>query len=214
MICPSTREWMMNKIDTCVFDVDGVLFKSIETICNIYTLRYHDHPDYIEPIPEQCTDWEMRNILPLLKEGEMEEMFASDDFFDMVVINKDMQSLIHRIHNDGYRVIFCSVGNVKNTRKKLKVLSKLFPYASYLPIVSEWDYPKWMKVDKIMINMHGCAFVDDSSSNLHMSNASVKILFNEYGRFDCSWNKDWVGLKSSDVRSLMDTIYWAFNKEA
>jgi len=193
----------MSKIDRVIFDFDGCIGSSGDAICQLYNLMYHDHPDFEDAKFENCKQYDMTDVCPLLNAERIEKLFASSDFWDYFVMFDGIKELIDELYNDGYDILFASRGTSNNIRHKTRYLTKHFPYATQIPLIGKWD----KKISKSMINMENSIFIDDSVDNLFDSDATEKILFNEHGNFNLEWNKGWGEASASTINELRMHIY-------
>lgn len=183
-----------------IMDFDSVLVDSIQSFIDCYRLKYHRHKDYIEPDLSKMYKWDFSDICGLLKSWESEAIFESDEFWEMLTINKGAQKFMQK-HRD--KTIICSNGTMKNMQKKLKFLDKHFNGIAVLPQVKSMENS--LKLGKSIVNMENAIFIDDNVFNLKSSNAKYEICFADRG-VGYEWNEGYYGRVVQNFEELDKTV--------
>lgn len=170
-----------------VFDVDNVLYDSIETCIGAYIEGRIAYDENISiPSSEDCYQFNMKDIMPDLGKKELEDIFDSDYFFDNIVLVEGMTELINRLHDSGHEIIFCTFGKPLNVCKKIMDLKNRFPFCKVAPLVDEWGKDS---LSKDFFNMSDVetVFIDDQDKYVNASNAKYTIKFTHLD-FSREWN--------------------------
>ena len=162
---------------TLYLDVDDTIIKSSETIIDILNARNNTHKSI-----NDLSDWGYRSICPTLNFDTLNEIFASEEFFDRVKIDPEFQRF-YKKHKRDFNFVFVSKGVPLNIKRKEKFLKKNFPRSKFIscPITEEQNF------DKSHINMTNGIQIDDRFDCLATTTANVKILYKQ-GK-DYSWNQ-------------------------
>lgn len=163
-------------------DVDDVILKSCEAVVEILNKRYN-----INPLKkaEEVKDWSFKSIVSTLKEGEIDEIFVSEEFWNIVKFNPFFYKLI--INSKIYKnfvIVFVTHGDIDNLTIKKQCLfgfvqsiisSQIMPndYCDMNFIYLGTDKPKEL------IDMSQGIQVDDNVKNF-TGNAILKILLKNY----------------------------------
>ena len=175
---------MIKKI---IIDLDGVVFDTIQVICDLYNRDHIMYKDFKVVMPSEIKTWDFTE-LSLESPEYIDKYFNMPRFFSSLVLMNGAEWIINKLYNEGFKIIFCSSGSYPNLQLKRMWISKHFPQAEFIPVEMP-TYP-----DKSHINMSGAIYIEDCHSNLITSNADIKICFGE----TYSWNENWDGKRCRD----------------
>lgn len=181
----------MNKIPLFL-DFDEVLSDSIIGFCQVYSEKYNTNTDYT-----QLKQYNFKDICPLLKEGEVQDIFNSDRFWEILQLKDGCFDVLNKKENiERFEYILVSIGCPKNLYKKAKYVIKHLPMIKQMILLTNEDN----QMNKQWVNMSGGGiFIDDHIDNLLSSNAKHKICFKEKSY---PWNKEWKGAIVSDWKNI------------
>lgn len=162
-----------------ILDFDGVLADSVLGICEAFGKIRNKTYD-----PLKVKTWNFKDIIDNVTDKQVNRMFSNVLFWDAL---KPIKGSVDFVNKYKDRIIICSIGDTYNQINKLAWIEKTFGKVNLLPVVTDFSDPTF---NKSLINMEGCIFIEDSIKNLDISNASHKILFNNYDLWDCEWNLD------------------------
>lgn len=185
MIINNIEEFIKeNNITTIYLDIDGVLFASCQACVDI--LNEMQGTDFNG---SDVLSWDFKNICPTITDKDVEEMFASDNFFQRVQWIKGALDFV-KLHRDNIII-------VTHSATDNFIMKRMF-FDNYgledIPII-----PIPLSVSKSVINMRNTTkgkslFIDDSTMNLLVSNANYTIQFREYeDEKERPWQKHWYG---------------------
>ena len=187
----------MNKI---ILDVDGVIIDSILAVTKYYeTVECVARGTYNQ---RDVKVWNFHDVIPHATNESIETIFDSQFFWVNVELIDGVREFI-----DKYRehIILCSIGSVKNQIHKINWLTNVLGDLDFLPVITNMsEHPK--RINKHFIDMKDCIYIEDSAKHLDDSNASVKILFNNYGNFDAEWAKSDIDYMKCTAWSEVDKI--------
>lgn len=173
----------MNK-QKLFIDFDSTIIHSIKAYCDTYNLALRYHPEFKEAKWWLVEKWDLKDQCPLVK--SVEDIFASEIFFDYAdFINDNTKEIIEKLC-DKYDVITCSIGTIRNIQLKLDWLNDNIPCIKNHIMLVKYG----CTMNKETVNMQDSIFIDDVKSNLDSSNANIKICFGD--TYD--WNKDFNGI--------------------
>jgi 5'(3')-deoxyribonucleotidase len=166
-----------------VFDFDDTLVKSSEEIIRQINNKYN-----LNKTINDLTDWNYSSIYKELKETEVLDLYASQEFFDNVKLNNGAKEFIDKFHSV-YKFVVCSKGTKLNLEKKERFCDKLFENYDYEFIGLEFNNEKDTKqLNKSCIDFSDCLFcLDDNVSSLTSINTPKKVLIKNYHEFP--WNE-------------------------
>lgn len=190
----------MNKIPLFL-DFDEVLADSIPAFVQVYNERYNANADHT-----QLRQYDFKDICPLLKEGEVKDIFGCDRFWELLKLKKDCYNVLNKKENiERFDYILVSIGSPRNLYKKSKYVSEHLPMIEQMILITN----KHSKMNKQWVNMENSIFIDDHIDNLNSSNATYRICFKEKW---LPWNDGWYGSTVSNWSELnryLDDI-WKF----
>lgn len=161
-------------------DFDGVITHSCQAIVDILNLR--NKTNYKG---SDVFSWNFKEIDNTLTDKQVEELFNSQWFFENL---KPIDGVIDFIKEFKDKVIIVTKSSVRNFNYKIQWLKQ---YGINVPVI-----PIPLELEKDMINMKNCIFIDDCSKNLYSSNAHLRIQFREYKdnkNNQREWIKNWNG---------------------
>lgn len=171
-------------------DIDGVLMKSCQAICDIVG----------KGNGEDILSWDFKEIGLNIKDAD--KLFESKVFFDNVKLVDGAKEFLEKYRES---IIIVTKGGVDNCKYKREFFNNIG--FSDIPIIC---IP--INVSKGIINMDNSIFIDDSTINLKESNATFKIQFREYKDDKIrEWQKDWDGDIYYDFTSMYSIIDYILN---
>lgn len=163
-----------------ILDFDNCIADSIDAIVKAFNIV--DCTDYGDS--KLVRKWNMNDLIPRADDKSIEQMFNSHLFWNNLKLYDGVLEFFEKYQD---RIIICSIGSIENQVKKLQWIHSKLGRVDMLPVITDMcTHPK--SIDKSYIDMSDCIYVDDSLSNLLMSNAKCKVLYSDRG-FDCEWNK-------------------------
>jgi len=184
-------------------DFDSTLVDSVDAFIKVYIDRYKNTEGFVYPNVDTLRQWDFRDICPLLKRGEVQDIFSNKEFFQYLKPFRNTVEVLNK-YKDKYEMCIVTIGTLKNLSHKAEYIEKYFPMVHNTILINNTG----CKMDKSMIKMKGTdecpsVFIDDHGDNLKSSNADIKIV---YGKaYD--WNKDIVKLRAYnwlEVDRLLD----------
>lgn len=187
-----------NRIKHIYIDIDGVLWHSCSAVVSILNSLYKCKTDKGSDV----LTWNFEEVVDGVKltPKDIEEIFASDAFFNRVKWIDGAKDFLGANHNANIKLV--TKGTCENIAKKRKVISSLFDYYSnYDNIIG-----LGLNESKGFVDMgDDSLFIDDCVDNLKVSNARYKVLFCEYDDDkDREWQLDWHGLRMYDWNNIYD----------
>ena len=178
------KERRINKI---FLDIDGVVLHSCEAMAKILNKVYNKNVS-----GQDILSWNFKEVEEHIDDSVLEYLFTTDAFFDIVEPIEGAIEFIKSCPENS--IVFVTKGRWQNFIGKEKLFEKLG--IGNIPMIG---LP--MNVDKDIINMNlydndveRSLFIDDSTRNLVMSNATYKIQFREYkDDKEREWQKNWNG---------------------
>lgn len=171
----------MNKLNLFM-DFDEVLVDSIRSILLILNPRYGT--DFK---PDDCTQWDFRDLFPDITPDEVEKCFESDEFWGTLrfkTVGQNVLDFLDKLKSY-YNIVIVSKGTETNLKKKRQWLIDNMPIPySFIPIGLDGS--------KGDIDMAGGVHIDDNQYYLNESNATYKILFYN-ATCETDWNNEWGG---------------------
>lgn len=188
-----------------IVDFDSTLVNSIKAFCHVYNTIY---------IPKGYPYANWRNVqkwnfvdecvafLDIAKEeGEhrvteiVNEIFSSDDFFNALEFYPNAKETMQFLHENDIDNTICTFGTAENVAKKVIFIKKHLPFANIIPIVQISNIFK--SLNKSIVNMENCVFIDDRADNVITSNADISICYIHEGR-TYPWNEGFKGLTATE----------------
>lgn len=149
-------------------DIDDTTLRSSEAVVKILNKRYGTNQDV-----KNLKDWSYRSLFHDVTIGEIERVYESDEFFEIVEWDKAFIDF-YQNNKDDFELHFISAGSKTNLDKKEAMIKEMFPGAKLVRCpVYDAD---GSCIKKSIFNMHGAIQVDDRTDNLVDTNAKIKIL--------------------------------------
>jgi len=161
-------------------DFDGTIVNSRKAYCDVYSQLYSECEHYEHPSWRDVTEWDLSKMCPLSRE----DLFDHDLLFYYLEFMNGAKSKLEKLSTD-FDIIICTIGTYDNISKKSQWIKNHLPYIKKTIFINHGRN----HMDKSIIDMSGGIIIDDVSSNLHNSNAEIKICFGD----EFEWNKDWLG---------------------
>jgi hypothetical protein len=179
-------------------DCDGVILDSIGIVCAILSKR--DNTFYN---PKLVKTWNMDNIIPYSNSEVMNEIFNSQEFWDMAddyILEGAKEFILKNIES----CVICSLGTITNQIFKLDFIRRNFGEVDCLPIITNVSHHP-LTIDKSYIKMgNGDLLIEDSYKNILMCQAEYNILFNNYSNWKSQWSHDWDADKTQQYYDYTD----------
>lgn len=182
----------MVKIKGLALDFDEVMVETIDAIVSIINEDYNLNAD-----PKNVNKWNFEDVFPNVPIDKINEAFEDKRFFERVKLKSNLIETLSVI-NKNYPIIIVTAGTRKNLILKQMFVSKKI---NSIGITTKFFGFIHGIEDKSDIDLTGFLFVDDNQNNLKISNASVKILFEN--RKDADWNNNWNGLRIKDISEIL-----------
>lgn len=158
-------------------DFDNTLVESNKRIIEILNKRYG-----LSKTESDLKDYYYTSIYNKVTKEEIENIFASDEFFEGL----EFKPLAHELFNkykDKYEIIITTKGNSYNLElKEAWIRNNLDKDVSFIGLTGNSH-------DKSSVNMDGGIQIDDNSNCLK-TNASVKILYRDNHGYP--WQKKYI----------------------
>lgn len=154
------------KKETIYCDIDDVVLLSSQTVIDIMNKRYKIEPPKTF---NDCKDWGYRSIYKGITAEEIEGIYDSDEFFQLVRINSEFLFLLKRPYIKEYNLCFVSKGTRGNIQKKQEFLSRHFPKLDY-------TFIGLINGVKEIIDMSDGLQIDDNYKYMEHTNARYKFL--------------------------------------
>lgn len=182
----------MNIIKNNLFlDFDGTLVDSVKSFTQVYSDRYKNHSQYIKPNLSLIKKWNFSDQCPLLQNDEVEDIFASSNFFDCLEPFSNTIKILEKL-KDEYNITIISIGTYNNISLKSLYIAKTFPFIdNFIGIVNKGVIMN-KSIIKGLINPNILnVFLDDNANNLFSIQDSSLVRFC-YGALKTEWNEKWI----------------------
>jgi len=169
-------------------DFDNTIVNSTKAFCDIYNLRYYNHPNFIKADWEKSYLYNFEDVCPLLKtKEEVENIFCSETFFrSLEFIDNNTIDVIAELNNK-YQIIITSIGWPLNISLKSLWIENELPMIKEFILINNGD----CSMDKGIIDMSKGVILDDVESNLISSNADLKVCFGYRHDKNENWQGEW-----------------------
>lgn len=143
--------------------------------------------DSSKKVPEDTPSyfWSFKDLFPETHMRYIDILFNSELLFDNMELFPNVYNVLKDLHEKGVQIYICTIGSYKNIKLKLDWLHEHLPFVEVIPIAQNN-----IVMDKAIINMTDCVFIDDNTDCLNSSNADVKILYRNDG-YITEKNKVW-----------------------
>ena len=174
----------MNYKPNIVLDFDDTLVKSSEAIIKILNKKFG-----LNKTVADSKDWNFRSINRNLTEQDINNLFATKEFFNTVQWNENALNFLQKFKEE-YNYIICSKGTKQNLELKEKFLEielKEKFQIDYEFIGLEFINQK-SSLNKGDINFSQCLFcIDDNTEAIESINTPIKFLIKNYT--NTNWNQ-------------------------
>lgn len=186
---------------TVYLDVDDTVLQSSEAIIKILNKKHNIQPP--KKI-EDLKDWRYASIYNEITPDEVESIYASDEFFDVVNIDEVFSQFFYK-SLEKVNFVFVTKGTSDNLNKKEKYLRKRlngpFDYVG-LTFTDKEECLNSRNFDKKAVNMRYGIHIDDRIECLKTTNAPVKILLKKHGVH--YWNENYAGIPNLYVTNTWE----------
>lgn len=184
-------------------DFDDTLVQGSRSFCEVFNCSFNNHPDFVPANYKINNDWQFRDVCPLLQPHEIDEIFSSKAFFDVLKVQPFSVNILEKWKNE-YDYYIVSIGTKENLKFKIDYIDKHFPMIQNLILLTTSD----LKMNKKTVNMRGRGniFLDDHQDNLLsvISDINIPAIFKVNGTKQ--WNKDWYGLACTNWEKDVDQL--------
>lgn len=135
--------------------------------------------------------WSFSDIFPSTHLRYVDILFNSKQLFDNMELFPNVFNVLEDLHNKGVQIYICTIGSYKNIKLKLDWLHENIPFVDVIPIAQNN-----IAMNKAIINMENCVFIDDNTDCLNSSNADIKIVYRHDG-YMTQRNNVWNGYVST-----------------
>ena len=162
-------------------DADDTILESSKAAINILNKKFNIVP---QKTYDDMQDWEYRSIYRQCTTKIVNEIYDSEEFFNIVKVNPDFESFYLKHEND-FEWYIVTKGYKTNIEHKQKYFKKHLPKANV--VGCKFGSKEEQNFDKSHINMDYGIQIDDRTDCLIGSNANIKILFKN--NRDFYWNR-------------------------
>ena len=191
-----------NKI-TLYLDADDTILLSSEAVIKILNKKHNINPP---KTINDMKDWGYRSIYKYITTKEVEDIYESDEFFNMVEFDPLFLDFYNKNKNK-INVVIVTKGTELNVTKKEKYIKSILGEdIEYIGMTFKYDVDgKRIKdYSKTNINMKHGIQIDDRTDALVNTNANVKNLINnDRGR---TWNQHYENINNLYVARNWDEI--------
>lgn len=161
-------------------DADDTVIESSKTVIDIINERYDINPPKTF---QNLHNWNYTCIHPSMTPDEVNEIYASDEFFERVQPNPSFVKVYEK-HKDNFDFFVVTKGDAPNLDKKEQWFHSHFPEMNFIGIEF---IPEAENFDKSIIPMKGGIQIDDRTDALVSTTASCKMLLQNGIRV--AWNR-------------------------
>lgn len=184
---------MSNDIKGLAIDFDEVIVETIDAIVSIINEDYN-----LNVNPKDVKKWDFDDVFPTVPKDIIYKVFEDKRFFERLKFKPNVIETLRKI-NKKYPIIIVTLGSYDNLLlKKNFIKNKIHSKGietRFVGLISDTE-------NKSKVNLNSLLFVDDNEENLEVSNATIKILFEN--RKDAEWNKNWKGKKIQDISEILE----------
>ena len=163
-----------------LIDIDDTLLKSSEEI-----IRQLNNKNGTSKTINELTDYAYRSIDETITQEEINNMYASNEFFNNVTFNDGAIEFIKK-YSKQFDIVFVSYGTEENLIKKVNMLNELvLQYDLSGIFFASFEIGKANKSEILLDNVY--LAIDNHSGHLAELQAPKKILLKNFLEVD--WNK-------------------------
>lgn len=162
-------------------DADDTILESSKAAINILNERFGLVP---QKTYDDMKDWGYRSIYHQCTTKIVNEIYDSEEFFNIVKIHPDFMKF-YNMHKNDFEWYIVTKGHYENIKKKKEYFSKYLPSATV--VGCQFKSLENEEYDKSHINMDYGIQIDDRTDCLTGTNANIKILFKN--NKDFYWNQ-------------------------
>lgn len=160
-------------------DADDTILKSSEAVIKILNKRHNIYPPKTY---DDLADWGYNSIYPYMTSKDVFDIYESDEFFDIVEIDKDFLNF-YKQNKEKIEIYIVTKGNFNNIQNKKIYFNQRIPDAKLIGCDLNFDAQSHSKDH---IDMTNGIQIDDRCDCLVNTNAKIKILITHNKKF--SWN--------------------------
>lgn len=168
----------MSKYKKIFIDFDETIVESLLAATQILNKKYGKDVQ-----PWQIKAWDFLDMYPFLEEGELESIFESLNFFNILKCKPNAQEVLSNL-SQYYEIELVTVASNKAIKLKKDFINKNFPFITKIYQINHGE-------SKNIVDMSNGIFFDDVKKNLIDSNAMTKVMF--VNNFGADWNLNWTG---------------------
>lgn len=180
-ICDKLKSMENQRKIRLFIDADDTILESSKAAINILNKKFNIVP---QKTYDDMKDWGYRSIYHQCTTKIVNEIYDSEEFFNIVKIHPDFMKF-YNIHKNDFEWYIVTKGHSENIKKKKEYFSKHLPLADV--IGCQFKSSENEEYDKSHIDMNYGIQIDDRTDCLLGTNANVKMLFKN-GR-DFYWNQ-------------------------
>ena len=184
---------MINNIKGLAIDFDEVMVETIDALVSIINEDYN-----LNVNSKDVKKWDFDDVFPNVPKNIIYKVFEDKRFFKRLKFKPNLIETLKKI-NKKYPIIIVTLGSYENLLLKRDFIKN--------KINSEGIKTKFIGLisgieDKSKVNLNNLLFIDDHEQNLEVSNATIKILFEN--RKDAEWNKNWKGKRIKNISEILE----------
>lgn len=183
---------MSNNIKGLAIDFDEVIVETINSLVSIINEDYK-----LNANPKDVKKWDFNDVFPNIPKGIIYKVFEDKRFFDRLQFKPNVIETLRKI-NEKYPIVIVTLGSYENLLLKRDFIKK---HINSKGITTRFVGLLEGKESKSKINLNNFLFIDDNEENLNVSNANIKILFEN--RKNAEWNKNWQGERVQDISEIL-----------
>lgn len=188
---------------TLYLDADDTILLSSEAVIKILNKKYNINPS---KTIDNMKDWEYRSIYKYITTEEVENIYESDEFFNIVEFDPLFLDFYNKNKNK-INIVIITKGTELNVAKKEKYIKSILgENVEYIGMTFKYnvDGERIKDYSKINVNMKHGIQIDDRTDALANTNANVKILINN-DRIR-TWNQHYENINNLYVARNWDEI--------
>ena len=170
-------EQMCSEVGNVFYDYDDTLVDSLQADVSILNKRYNKN---VHKSEVKC--WNFTDVFPQLKDDEIEDLFDSEEFFDIVQFKPNAKEFI--LKDKKAKII--TKGRPKNLQLKQQwLIDNGLGEIPFIGISLDENKDLYIPYNSLVI--------DDNKGNLESVDCKYKVMFetNEFSE----WQRNWNGLR-------------------